>query len=317
MSYARIAGTGSYLPEKVLTNQDLEQMVDTTHQWIIERTGIERRHIANDVETPTYMGIEASRRAIEMAGVDPEDIDLIIAATATPEYYFPSTACMLQKSIKSGHCVAFDMNAACSGFIYGLSAADKWVSAGAAKCALVVGTEALSRIVDWNDRSTCVLFADGAGAAVLVPDEHKGIYSTSLHANGNSSELLYAPHHISNSDESPYIKMNGGEVFKLAVTRLSELVEDVLQYHQIDHSDIDWLVPHQANWRIIKATAKKLGLPMDNVVVTIQDHGNTSAASIPLALDQAVRDGRVQKGHKLMFEAFGAGFTWASAYLEF
>lgn len=317
MTYARIMGTGSHLPEKVLTNQDLEQMVDTTNDWIIERTGIESRRIAGSHETPSSMGLSASREALNMADIEPSAVDLIIVATATPECYFPSTACMIQKQLKSEDCVAFDLNAACSGFLYGLSMAEKWIATGASKCALVVGTEVLSKIVDWEDRGTCVLFSDGAGAAVLMPDENAGVYSTHLHANGSYSNLLYAPNHISDIEESPHIKMQGSEVFKLAVTRLSQLVEDVLNYHNIDQSNIDWLVPHQANYRIIKAAAKKLGLPMERVVVTIQEHGNTSAASIPLALDLAIRDGRIKRGDTLMFEAFGAGFTWASAFVEF
>jgi len=317
MTYARIMGTGSHLPEKVLTNSDLEQLVETSDEWIVERTGIKQRHIAHQSETPSYMGLNAAKQALEMAGESAESVDLIIVATATPQCYFPSTACLIQKELKLNDCTAFDLNAACSGFIYALSVAEKWVANKSSQCALVIGTEVLSRITDWSDRGTCVLFADGAGAAVLKPDENAGIYSTHLHANGHYSDLLYAPNHISDSEESPLIKMHGSDVFKIAVTRLSQLVEEVLTYHAIDQSSIDWLVPHQANYRIVKATAKKLGLPMERVVSTIEDHGNTSAASIPLALDLAVRDGRIQRGDRLMFEAFGAGFTWASALIEF
>ncbi|OUV63281.1 MAG: 3-oxoacyl-ACP synthase [Gammaproteobacteria bacterium TMED119] len=322
MVYSRIQGTGSYLPEKVLTNQDLEAMVDTTDQWIKERTGIEKRHIAAEGETTADLGVFAARRAMQMAAKAPEDIDLIIVATTTPDKVFPSTACLIQKRLDIHGCPAFDVQAVCTGFVYALSIADNFIRSGAAKTALVIGAETLSRIVDWTDRSTCVLFADGAGAVVLEASQEPGILSTHLHADGSYEHLLHVPRGISEGYEllkqgEAYIYMKGNEVFKMAVNTLGRIADETLEANNYDKSDIDWLVPHQANTRIIQATARKLKLPMDRVVVTVDQHGNTSAASVPLALDTAVRDGRIKRGESVILEAFGGGFTWGSALLKF
>ncbi len=322
MFYSRIQGTGSYLPEKVLTNQDLEAMVDTTDQWIKERTGIEKRHIAAEGETTADLGVVAARRAMQMADKAPEDIDLIIVATTTPDKVFPSTACLIQKRLDIHGCPAFDVQAVCTGFVYALSIADNFIRAGAARTALVIGAETLSRIVDWTDRSTCVLFADGAGAVVLEASQEPGILSTHLHADGSYEHLLHVPRGISEGYEllkqgEAYIYMKGNEVFKMAVNTLGRIADETLEANDYDKSDIDWLVPHQANTRIIQATARKLKLSMDRVVVTVDQHGNTSAASVPLALDTAVRDGRIKRGESVILEAFGGGFTWGSALLKF
>ncbi|MDX5332953.1 MAG: ketoacyl-ACP synthase III [Gammaproteobacteria bacterium] len=322
MMYARITGTGSFLPEKVLTNQDLEKMVDTSDEWIQERTGIRKRHIAVDGETTCDLAEQAARRALEMAGRRPEDVDLVIVATTTPDRVFPSTACLLQQRLDIHGCAAFDVQAVCTGFVYALSVADKFIRTGAARCALVVGAETLSRILDWNDRTTCVLFGDGAGAVVLEASEEPGILSTHLHADGSYESLLTVPYGVSSGydkllQSEAYIHMKGNEVFKIAVNTLGRIVDETLAANDMDKSDIDWLIPHQANIRIIAATARKLKMSMDHVVVTVGDHGNTSAASVPLALDAAVRDGRVKKGETLLMEAFGGGFTWGSALLRF
>lgn len=322
MTYSRIQGTGSYLPEKVLTNQDLESMVETTDQWIQERTGIKKRHIAAEGETTADLGVIAARRAMQMAGKSPDDIDLIIVATTTPDKVFPSTACLIQKRLDIHGCPAFDVQAVCTGFVYALSIADNFIRAGSAKTALVIGAETLSRIVDWTDRSTCVLFADGAGAVVLEASEEPGILSTHLHADGSYEHLLHVPRGISEGYEllkkgEAYIYMKGNEVFKMAVNTLGRIADETLAANNYDKSQIDWLVPHQANTRIIHATAKKLKLPIDRVVVTVDQHGNTSAASVPLALDTAVRDGRIKRGESVILEAFGGGFTWGSALLKF
>lgn len=319
MIYSRITGTGSYLPDKILTNHDLELLVDTSDEWIRERTGIRERHIANEGEGTVDLAEQAARRALEAAGRSAGEVDLIIVATTTPDRIFPSTACLLQQrlDIHSG-CPAFDIQAVCTGFIYALGVADKFVRSGAARCALVVGAETLSRIVDWTDRTTCVLFGDGAGAVLLEASEERGLLSTHLHADGAYEKLLYVPYGVSQGALPPeshegYIKMRGNEVFKMAVNTLGRIVDETLAANGMAKSDIDWLVPHQANVRIIAATAKKLSLPMEQVVVTVQEHGNTSAASVPLALDVAVRDGRIQRGQTLLMEAFGGGFTWGSA----
>lgn len=322
MTYSRIQGTGSYLPEKVLTNQDLESMVETTDQWIQERTGIKKRHIAAEGETTADLGVIAARRAMQMAGKSPDDIDLIIVATTTPDKVFPSTACLIQKRLDIHGCPAFDVQAVCTGFVYALSIADNFIRAGSAKTALVIGAETLSRIVDWTDRGTCVLFADGAGAVVLEASEEPGILSTHLHADGSYEHLLHVPRGISEGYEllkkgEAYIYMKGNEVFKMAVNTLGRIADETLAANNYDKSQIDWLVPHQANTRIIQATAKKLKLPIDRVVVTVDQHGNTSAASVPLALDTAVRDGRIKRGESVILEAFGGGFTWGSALLKF
>jgi 3-oxoacyl-[acyl-carrier-protein] synthase-3 len=322
VTYARITGTGSYLPEKVLTNHDLEKMVETTDQWIRERTGICKRHIAADNETTCDLAEQAARRAMEAAGKGPEDIDLIIVATTTPDQVFPSTACLLQKRLGISGCAAFDIQAVCTGFVYAMGVADKFFRAGGIRSALVVGAETLSRITDWTDRDTCVLFGDGAGAVVLEASDEAGIISTHLHADGNYESLLRVPAGVSKGydlvqEGGAYMEMKGNEVFKVAVTTLGRIVDETLEANQMEKSDVDWLIPHQANIRIINATAKKLKMSMDHVVVTVDEHGNTSAASVPLALDSAVRDGRIQRGETLLMEAFGGGFTWGSVLLTY
>ncbi len=320
--YSRITGTGSYLPEKVLTNHDLEKMVDTTDEWITERTGIKKRHIAEKDQTTCDLAEQAARSAIEAAGVSAKDIDLIIVATTTPDRIFPSTACLLQERLDIHGCAAFDVQAVCTGFVYALSVADKFIKTGEAKCALVVGAETLSRIINWKDRSTCVLFGDGAGAVVLQASDEPGILSTHLHADGSYKELLTVPAGISENTDAflrgeASIVMQGNEVFKMAVNTLGRIVDETLAKNKMKKSDINWLVPHQANIRIIAATAKKLKMNMDHVVVTVHEHGNTSAASIPLALDVAVRDNRIKRGETILLEAFGGGFTWGSALLKY
>jgi 3-oxoacyl-[acyl-carrier-protein] synthase-3 len=322
MTYSRITGTGGYLPEKVVSNHDLEKMVDTSDEWITERTGIKKRHVAGDGETTCDIAEKAARLAMEMAGKTADDIDLIIVATTTPDKIFPSTACLLQQRLDVHGCAAFDVQAVCTGFVYALGIADKFVKTGAAKCALVVGAETLSRIVDWTDRTTCILFGDGAGAVVLEASEEPGILSTHLHADGSYESLLTVPYGISNGldkvlNNEAYITMKGNEVFKMAVNTLGRIVDETLDANDMEKTDVDWLIPHQANIRIIQATAKKLRMNMDHVVVTVHEHGNTSAASIPLALNEAVRDGRIKKGETLLMEAFGGGFTWGSALLKF
>ena len=322
MTYSKITGTGSYLPEKVLTNKEMEELVDTTDEWIQERTGIRQRHIAAEGETTCDLAASAALRAIDMAGKSHADIDLIILATTTADKIFPGTACLLQKRLDVHGCPAFDVQAVCTGFVYALGIADKFIRAGEAKCALIVGSETLSRILDWNDRSTCVLFGDGAGAVVLEASDEPGILSTHLHADGSYEHLLHVPHGISSGygqlkAGEAYVYMEGNAVFKMAVNKLGEIVDEALEANQISKGDLDWLVPHQANRRIIEATARKLKMSMEHVVLTVSEHGNTSAASIPLALDTAVRDGRIKKGETLMLEAFGSGFTWGSALLQF
>jgi 3-oxoacyl-[acyl-carrier-protein] synthase-3 len=318
--HSRIAGTGSYLPEKILTNFDLEKMMDTTDEWIRTRTGIERRHIAADGETTVDLAENAARRALDAAGVTPGEVDFIAFGTTTPDMVFPNCGALLQARLGCRGAPAFSLETACSGFMYSLSIADKYVRAGEAKRALVIGAETLSRITDWNDRATAVLFADGAGAVVLEPSTEPGIVSTHLHSDGTHKDLLYCRGGISRSggeSTRPSIVMQGSEVFKVAVNTLGRVVEETLEANRLDRSAIDWLVPHQANIRIIQATARKLDMPMDRVVVTVQDHGNTSAASVPLALDVAVRDGRIKRGDLLLLEAFGGGFTWASALVRY
>jgi 3-oxoacyl-[acyl-carrier-protein] synthase-3 len=319
VSYSRIIGTGSYLPEKVLTNHDLEKMVDTNDQWITERTGIKKRHIVADDETTTDLAYHAAQRAIEAAGISNQDIDLIIVATTTPTRVFPSTASLVQDKLDIHGCPAFDVQAVCTGFIYALTVADKFIKAGGVKNALVIGAEALSRIVDWTDRNTCVLFGDGAGAVVLQSSDETGILSTHIHCDGSYNNLLTVPTGPGDvaSEIAPYIDMQGNEVFKVAVKTLSSIADETLAANNLNKQDIDWLVPHQANIRIISATAKKLAMSMEQVVVTVDEHGNTSAASIPLALDAAVKDGRIKRGETLLLEAFGGGFTWGSALLKY
>ena len=317
-NYSRIVGTGSYLPQKVLTNRDLELAVDTTDEWIYTRTGIRQRHIAADGEKTSDLALEASRNALRAAGIDAGDLDLIVMATTTPDMVFPSTACLLQAKLGARNCPAFDVQAVCSGFVYGLSTADSFMRTGQYRNALVVGAEIYSRILDWSDRSTCVLFGDGAGAVVLRSDSTPGILSSHLHADGSYANLLTVPGTVAGGKVSgrPLLQMDGGGVFKFAVKAMDDLVEETLAANGMQKSDIDWLVPHQANIRIIQASAKKLGLSMEKVVVTVDRHANTSAASIPLALDEAARDGRIRAGQHVLLEAVGGGFTWGAALVK-
>ena len=321
--FARIAGTGSYLPEKVLTNDDLAKLVDTSDEWIQARTGIRERHVAAEGETTSDLALQASLRALEAAGVAANELDLIVVGTTTPDLIFPSTACLLQHKLGANGCPAFDVNAACSGFIYALTVADKFIRSGAARTALVVGAETLTRMLDWNDRGTCVLFGDGAGAVVLRADDETGILSTHMHADGSKAELLWNPVGVSagfkpgEKNAGVRVMMAGNEVFKHAVKALDSVVEEALAANAMDRHDLDWLVPHQANLRIIEATAKRLDMPMERVIVTVDRHGNTSSGSVPLALDEAVRSGRIQRGQLVLLEAFGGGFTWGSTLLRY
>jgi len=320
--YSRIAGTGSYLPEKVLTNADLETMVETSDEWIVSRTGITERHIAADGQTTSDLGYQAALRALEAAGIEASQLDMIVVGTTTPDLIFPSTACLIQARLGAVGCPAFDVNAACSGFVFALSVADKFIRAGDARHVLVIGAETLTRIVDWTDRTTCVLFGDGAGAVVLKADEETGILSTHLHSDGSKKELLWNPVGISagfgeDGRTTGAIQMKGNDVFKYAVKALDSVVDETLEANALTKGDLDWLIPHQANLRIIEATAKRLELSMDQVVVTVDKHGNTSSGSVPLALDAAVRSGRVQRGQLLLLEAFGGGFTWGSALIRY
>ncbi len=316
--YSRIAGTGGYLPETVRTNDDISRMVDTNDAWIVERTGIRERRIAAPHETASSMGERAARQAIAAAGWEPESIDLIIMATSTPDRIFPSAACILQQRLGIRECGAFDVQAACSGFIYAMSIADQFIRAGTASRVLVVGSEINSRLVDWSDRTTCILFGDGAGAVVLEASAEPGILSTHIHADGHYQDLLYLPNPEMGIDgEPPYVKMQGNEVFRIAVNTLGRIVDETLAANGLKKTDVDWLVPHQANIRIIAATARKLKMPMERVVVTIERQGNTSSASVPLALHEAVSDGRIRRGQILLMEAFGGGFTWGSALVRY
>jgi len=316
--YTKISGTGSYLPEQVRTNADLEKMVDTSDEWIVTRTGIRERRIAAPDETVATMGFEAAKRALEMAGVDKNEIGLIIVATTSATHAFPSAACQVQNLLEIKGCPAFDVAAACAGFTYALSIADQYVKSGAVKHALVIGSDVLARTCDPADRGTIIIFGDGAGAAVLSASEEQGIISTHLHADGSYGELLTLPNLDRVTPENPtYLTMTGNEVFKVAVTELAHIVEETLAANNIDRAELDWLVPHQANLRIISATARKLGMEMDKGVVTLDRHGNTSAASVPCALDEAVRDGRIKPGQLVLLEAFGGGFTWGSALVRF
>ncbi|MGH8716994.1 MAG: beta-ketoacyl-ACP synthase III [Burkholderiales bacterium] len=316
--YSRIAGCGSYLPEKILTNHDLEAMVDTSDEWIFTRTGIRQRHIAGEGEKASDLALQASKKAMRAAHVAPGDINLIIVATSTPDMIFPSTACILQAKLGIKNCPAFDVQAVCSGFVYALATADLFIRSEQSRCALVVGTEVYSRILDWSDRGTCVLFGDGAGAVVVKPSKTPGIISTHLHADGSYQQDLAAPGSISGGKVTgkPYVVMAGNTVFKFAVKVMSDMVDEALTANNLKKSDVNWLIPHQANIRIIQATAKKLGLSMDRVVVTVDRHANTSAASIPLALDDAVQDGRIKKGELILLEGVGGGFTWGSVLLR-
>jgi 3-oxoacyl-[acyl-carrier-protein] synthase-3 len=320
--YSRIAGTGSYLPEKILTNADLEKLVDTSDEWIRTRTGIRQRHVAAEGETTTDLALHASRRAMESAGVTAADIDLICVGTTTPDLVFPNVGTLLQDRLGIHGCPAFSLEAACTGFMYALGVADKFVRLGEAKCALVVGAETLTRIVDWSDRGTCVIFADGAGAVILQPSSEPGIISTRLHSDGKYKDLLLYPDGVSKGfalvrEGRAGVQMKGNEVYKVAVNTLGQLVTETLAANGITKDELDWLIPHQANIRIIEAIAKRLSLPMERVIVTIGDQGNTSAASVPLALDTGIRDGRVKRGQLLLLEAFGGGFTWGSALIRY
>ncbi|MFZ1905111.1 MAG: beta-ketoacyl-ACP synthase III [Steroidobacteraceae bacterium] len=318
MIYSRIAGTGSYLPHKVISNFDLEKMVDTTDEWIRSRTGIERRHIAADGETTVDLAEHAVRRALEAAGVAPEDVDFIAFGTTTPDLVFPNCGTILQQRLGCRGVPAFSLETACAGFMYALSIADKYVRCGEARRALVIGAETLSRITDWTDRATAVLFADGAGAVLLEPSDTPGVFSTHLHSDGHYKDMLYCGSGVSTGFAPKLaISMTGSEVFKVAVTKLGQAVDETLAANGFDRTALDWLVPHQANIRIIEATARKLDLPLERVVITVQEHGNTSAASVPMALDVAVRDGRIKRGELLLLEAFGGGFTWGSALIRY
>ncbi len=322
MTFARIAGTGGYLPERIVTNKDLEDIVETSDEWIQERSGIKRRHIAADGETTSDMALVAARRALDSASLVADDIDLIIVATTTPDKVFPSTACIVQRLLEVKNIPAFDVHAACSGFIYALDIANRFIKTGGAKNVLIIGSETYSRILDWTDRGTCVLFGDGSGAVVLSASNNAGVISTHIHSDGEFEELLHVPAGISSGyetfqQEGAFIKMKGSEVFRKAVGTLGSIARETLEGNNVSQEDITWLVPHQANLRIITAAAKKLGLPMEQVIVTVDEHANTSSASIPLALDVAVRDGRIKSGDLLLFEAFGAGFTWGSALVRY
>ena len=319
--YSRVIGTGAYLPEEVRTNEQISQTVETSDSWIYERTGIKSRRIAGPNESAASMAEIAARQALEAGNCDPESVDLIIVATGTPDRVYPSTGCLLQQRLGIKNCVAFDVQAACSGSIFAMSIADQYIKSGTAKTVLIVGTEICSRIVDWTDRGTCILFGDGAGAVLLGASDETGILSTHIHSDGEYEDLLYCPNPQvateANKDEAGYISMRGNEVFKVAVNTLGRIVDETLEANNMDKSDIDWLVPHQANIRIIVATAKKLKMSMDQVVVTLENQGNTSSASVLIAFNEAVRDGRIQRGQVVLLEAFGAGFTWGSALIKY
>ncbi|MFA0085941.1 beta-ketoacyl-ACP synthase III [Vibrio sp. 10N.261.51.F12] len=315
--YSKILGTGSYLPSQVRSNADLEKMVETTDEWIVTRTGIKERRIAAEDETVADMGYHASVNAIEMAGIDKNDIDMIIVATTSSSHAFPSSACQIQAKLGIQGCPAFDMAAACTGFVYALSVADQHIKTGMCKNVLVIGSDCLSKTIEEIDRSTVILFGDAAGAVVLSASEEPGILSTHTYADGRFGDLLSLEMPVRGGELDKWLSMSGNEVFKVAVTQLSKLVKDTLAANDMDKSDLDWLVPHQANYRIISATAKKLGMPMDQVVITLDRHGNTSAATVPTALDEAVRDGRIKRGQNLLLEAFGGGFTWGAALVRF
>ena len=321
MTYSKIAGTGRYLPERVLSNFDLEKMVDTTDEWIRTRTGVERRHVCAEDETTSDMCVEAAKVAIKDAGIDVSDIDFVIVGTTTPDLIFPNIATLIQHRLGIPACTAFSIEAACTGFIYALTTADKFIKAGETNCALVIGAECITKLVDWNDRNTCVLFGDGAGAVIVKPSDEPGIISCHLGADGQYKELLYYPVGASKDlykagTAEVAISMKGNEVFKVAVKTLGNVASAALETAGIDKSELDWLIPHQANMRIIQATAKRLGLPLDKVILTVQDHGNTSAASVPMAFDVGVRDGRIRRGQLVLMEAFGGGFTWGSVLMR-
>ena len=322
MTYTRIAGTGRYLPERIMTNADLEKMVDTSDEWIRTRTGVERRHIADASQSTSDLCVEAAKQAMESASVEADEIDLVVIGTTSPDLIFPNVATIVQDRLGIPACPAFSIEAACTGFIYALSTADKYIRLGESRCALVIGAEIISKLIDWTDRNTCVLFGDGAGAVIVKPSDEAGIIATQLGADGQYRDLLYYP--VGPSKDlakagvgDSRILMKGNEVFKVAVRTLGNVAERTLQENGISQDELDWLIPHQANLRIIQATAKRLGLPMEKVILTVQDHGNTSAASVPMALDVAVRDGRIERGQLLLMEAFGGGFTWGSILMRY
>jgi len=322
MIFSRIGGTGRYLPERVLTNADMEKIVDTTDAWIRARTGIEERHVATDDEKTSDLCVQAAKIAMADAGVDPQDIDLIVIGTTSPDLLFPNVATIVQYKMGIPACAAFSLETACSGFIYAISTADKFIRAGDTKCALVIGAEIISRLIDWKDRNTCVLFGDGAGAVILQPSEEQGIMSTHLGADGQYKDLLYYPVGVSNNLAAAgvgdsRIMIAGNQVFKVAVKTLASIAQTALDANNMTLDDVDWLIPHQANLRIIQAAAKRIGMPMEKVIQTVQIHGNTSAASVPLALDVGIRDGRIKRGQTLLLEAFGGGFTWGSVLLRY
>ena len=322
MIYTKIAGTGRYLPEKILTNADLEKMVDTTDEWIRTRTGVERRHAVTPDQTTSDMCVEAAKKAIEDAGVDVSEIDFVAIGTTTPDLIFPNIATLVQHRLGIPACPAIGMEAACTSFIYALTTVDKFIKAGEVNCGLVIGAECITKLVDWNDRNTCVLFGDGAGAVIVKPSDEPGIITTHLGADGQYKDLLYYPVGASKNlekagtDEAA-IMMTGNEVFKVAVKTLGGVATEALEAAGVKKEELDWLVPHQANLRIIQATAKRLGLPMEKVILTVQDHGNTSAASVPLALDVGIRDGRIKRDQLVLMEAFGGGFTWGSILMRY
>jgi len=316
--HSRIAGTGSYLPRQVVTNDDLAQRMDTSDEWIRSRTGIRQRHIADAGETSSSLALEASKAAMASAGIGAADIDLIILATSTPDFVFPSTACLLQAKLGIKGCPAFDVQAVCSGFVYALATADLFIRSGQHRCALVVGAEVFSRILDWNDRGTCVLFGDGAGAVILKADANPGIMASALHADGSHAGILSVPGNVCGGKITgdPFLRMNGPAVFKFAVRVLDEVTRETLAKCAQRIEDIDWMIPHQANLRILESTAKHLGVPREKLIVTVDMHGNTSAASVPLALDVAIRDGRIKPGHKVMLQGVGGGFTWGATLVR-
>ncbi len=318
MIWSRIIGTGGYLPPKVVTNDDLAKQMDTTDEWIRTRTGIRQRHIAEPSQASSDLGVEASRAALAAARIVPQEIDLIIVATATPDYIFPSTACIMQAKLGIKGCAAFDIQAVCSGFVYALALADKMIRSGQNRCALIVGTEVYSRILDWKDRGTAVLFGDGAGAVVLRADSKPGIMASALHADGSYVDILSVPGNVCGGKivGSPFLQMDGQAVFKFAVKVLDEVARETLAMCGLTPADVDWLIPHQANVRILEATARKLGIDVSKLIVTVDRHGNTSAASVPLALDLAIRDGRIKPGHKVMLQGVGGGFTWGASLVE-
>lgn len=322
LGHSRIAGTGRYLPDRVLTNQDLERIVDTSDEWIRTRTGMERRHMAADEQASSDLAVPAARAALEAAGCSPEEIDLVVVGTTTPDLVFPNVGCLVQKALEIPPCAAFSCEAACTGWLYAMSVADGMIRLGRASKALVVGVEVLSRITDWSDRSTCVLFGDGAGAVVLEAAEEPGMMSFILGADGNYVDILRSRAGVSRNpaelgDGGLAVRMKGNEVFKIAVRTMGSTVDRLLERHGLDRDGIDWLIPHQANLRIIQAIGKRLRLPQERVVLTVQDHGNTGAASIPLALDVAVRDGRIRRGQRIMMVSFGGGLTWAAGLMQF